>query len=402
MRSVVFALALCAAVAAVFGPSVAFTARTGAGCLAPSEQACGGPRAQPANAPGCSPALPHAAGTSAETIATGAGARGYRLHVPPSYTGAIAVPLVFDMHGATSNAASQEVYSGFSFKADLEGFIVVYPEGVVTAAIPYTHFNAWMFGSPEPDDVAFISTLLDALELQLCVDTSRVFSTGISNGAMLSVRLACSLSGRIAAVAPVAGAYFPPDFANLPGELCLGATPVPMIAFHGTGDSVVPFNGGLGGVTGTTNFRLPIDNSTVAEDVLADWAWRNSCTSGRQESRLDTEVRLVRYDACSRGATVELYAVDGGGHTWPGSFDVPRLGYTTRQISATDLIWAFFAAHPLALAPVGGIAELPDAAALPATTDTSAGDGAAYALGAALAAAAVVGGTGFYARRRRR
>lgn len=325
------------------------------------------------------PARPHASGTSVETIATADGTRTYRLHVPPSYSGASAVPLVVNMHGATSNATTQELYSGFSAKADAEGFIVVYPQGLTTSGIPYTHFNAWMLASPpEPNDLGFVTAMLDALDAQLCIDPDRVFSTGMSNGGMMSVRLACSLSSRIAAIAPVTGSYYPPMASNVnPGEVCSGTTPVPFIGFHGTADSVVPFNGGLGGVSGTTNFRLPIDNNTPAEDVIADWSAHNGCTGGRQESQVSAEVRLVEYGACGLGAIVQLYAVDGGGHTWPGAVDVPSLGYTTHQISATDLIWAFFAAHPLvpaAPAAVGGIAMAPEPGAGAATATTTASD----------------------------
>jgi hypothetical protein len=192
-----------------------------------------------------------------------------------------------------------------------------------------------------------MTSVLDALEAQLCIDQNSVFSTGMSNGAIMSVRLACSLSSRIAAIAPVAGAYYPPDALNInPAEMCPDKRPVPMIAFHGTADTVVPFNGGLGGMSGTTNFRLPLDTTMPVENVMGDWSTHNGCASGRQESQVSTEVRLVQYTACTSGAVVQLYAVDGGGHTWPGAIDVPRLGYTTHQISATDLIWAFFAAHP--------------------------------------------------------
>ena len=363
--------------------------------------------AAPMAAGTCTPARPHTSGTSVETIATADGTRTYRLHVPPSYSGSAALPLVFNMHGATSNATEQEFYSAFSAKADAEGFIVVYPQGLTTGAIPYTHFNAWMLSSPEPNDVGFITTLLDALEAQLCIDQDRVFSTGMSNGGMMSVRLACSLSGRIAAIAPVTGSYFPPMALNLnPSEVCGDTTAVPFIGFHGTADATVPFNGGFGGVTGTTNFRLPIDNSTPTEDVIADWSTHNGCAGARQESQVSAEVRLVQYGACNLGAIVQLYAVDGGGHTWPGAVDVPGLGYTTHQISATDLIWAFFAAHPKASAAppsVGGVALAPEPGALAATNTVSSNDGRAALVKRALAViAVVVGASGWYTQRRAR
>ena len=207
------------------------------------------------------------------------------------------------------------------------------------------------------------------------------------------------------AIAPVAGAYYPPDATNInPFETCPDATPVPMIAFHGVADAVVPFNGGLGGVSGTTNFRLPIDNNTPDEDVMADWSVHNGCTSGRLESQVSSEVRLVQYTGCPLGAIVQLYAVDPGGHTWPGAIDVPSLGYTTHQISATDLIWSFFVAHPLAAAAppsVGGAAEPPQLGALaPGATASGDGSGAPFAVGASMAMVAALGASGWYLRRR--
>jgi hypothetical protein len=79
---------------------------------------------------------------------------------------------------------------------------------------------------------------------------------------------------------------------------------------------------------------------------MSEWAAHNGCSSGRQESTLTDEVDVVEYTGCTDGATVRLYIVNGGGHTWPGSFDVPGLGYVTQDISATDLIWEFFQLHP--------------------------------------------------------
>jgi len=300
---------------------------------------------QPAGATSCLPARPHTSGTFERNIATSDGRlRSYRLHVPLSYSGSDAVPLVFSFHGLGSSSIAQEVYSGLSTRADAldGGFVAVYPQGTVLGS--NTFWNTTQLAGLV-DDVAFVDELLDQLEANLCIDASQVFSSGMSNGAQMSIRLACSLSSRVAAIAPVAGAYYPPVSTALnPSETCVDTRPVPVIAFHGTADTAVPFNGGPG-LSGLP-FRLPIDNTTADEDVMGDWAAHNGCTSGRQEAPVTGEVRLVTYDSCSDGATAQLYIVDGGGHTWPGSFDVPGLGYTTHDISATGLMWQFFQAHP--------------------------------------------------------
>jgi hypothetical protein len=173
----------------------------------------------------------------------------------------------------------------------------------------------------------------------------------MSNGGQMSIRLACSLSSRIAAIAPVAGAYYPPFRpVDPPGpwqnsaETCPDTRPVPIIAFHGTDDATVPFEGGPN--------RPDIDNTTPDDDVMQLWAAHNGCTSGRQESPISSEVRLVTYTGCDDDADALLYIVDGGGHTWPGSpYEIPELGYTTQEISATDLMLEFFEAHPMPGAP---------------------------------------------------
>jgi polyhydroxybutyrate depolymerase len=272
----------------------------------------------------CMPARPHELGNFPGTLTSGGLERQYLLHVPTSYTGDDATPLVVNLHGHGSNAGEQAIYSGLLVKAEEKGFIVVTPQG--TGAEP--HFNFTTVEAGAPNDVAFISDLLDTLESELCVDPSRVYAAGISNGAAMSVTLACLLSNRIAAIAPVAGLFF------FPG--CPSIRPVSVIAFHGTDDKLVPFEGGPVG-----DLQAP-----PVEDSLQQWAEHDECTSGPQDERVSDHVRLRRYDDCAEGATVELYAVEGGGHTWPGAtIDVP-LGATTHEISATDLMWAFFEAHP--------------------------------------------------------
>ncbi len=343
----------------------------------------------PSNSPTCSPSRPHGSGTSVETIETSFGTRSYRLHVPTGYTGSAAVPLVLNFHGLGSNATDQESYSGLSTRADQPdgGFIAVYPQGVTTAGLPQAHWNVIGAPSPEPDDVAFVRTLLSRLFGQLCVDVNRVYSTGMSNGAEMSVTLACNLSTGIAAVAPVAGAFYPPLKVDTT-DTCPDTRAVPFIAFHGTADAIIPYNGGVGSLGGSA-FRLPIDEATPAEDVLADWAVHNGCTGARQVSAVSAQVDKISYDTCGGDATVELYRVNGGGHTWPDATDVPWLGKTTHEINATNLIWSFFQAHPMGppKAAVGGIAGPPDLSSGRTETLDGSSSRRGFAASAALAVA---------------
>jgi polyhydroxybutyrate depolymerase len=288
-----------------------------------------------AGAAGCSPARPHASGSSRETIASGGTTREYLLEVPPGYTGSDALPLVLNFHGYGSNANQQAAYSGLPAKGDAGGFIVVTPQGSGGDKPFWNSFGVRAL----PDDVGFAIEMLNALEAQLCIDTARVFATGISNGASMSVRLACELSDRIAAVAGVAGVYFPRD--------CSPTRPVPVLSFHGTADPVVPYNGGpiTAGISQMLNLSAPPE-----EDAIREWAQHNGCNLTPAIEQTSASVRHIMYSGCQEGANVELYSIDGGGHTWPGAAvdaapDV--LGPTTHEISATDLIWDFFVAHPM-------------------------------------------------------
>lgn len=321
------------------------------------------PRLEASGPPSCSPARPHASGTTTETISSGTFTRSYDLHVPPAYNGADAIPLVFNLHALSITSGLQAFLSGLNTKADASGFVTVTPQGLSTTLLPSTHWNT-VAAPPEtgePDDVLFVDDMLNLLESHLCIDTAMVYSTGFSNGAMMSVRLACSLSSRIAAIAPVAGMYFPPlDPVNGPGETCPDTRPVPAIAFHGTGDTYVPFSGGPS-VLGPPTVPISPTFRNMEAEVMPDWVTRNGCAIGPQDSQAAPGVRLRTYGSCVGGADLKLYVVEdadgagpgteGGGHQWPGGFDLavpppqPSLGANTHQISATDL-WAFFVAHP--------------------------------------------------------
>lgn len=272
----------------------------------------------------CTPARPHAPGNADETIESGGLTRQYILHVPPAYDGAKPLPLVVNLHGAGSNATQQAFYSGFPQKADQEGFILITPDGAGTP-------RQWNFLGLKAgaDDIGFIRDLLDRIEADLRADASRVYATGISSGGAMSASLACALQDRIAAVAPVSALYYPPG--------CPTARAVPLIEFHGTDDKIVPFAGGrIGG--------LPSPN---VEEATAAWARADGCDATPQRQQVTEHVRLEAFGGCRGHVAVQLYIVEGGGHTWPGGkADVVLLGVTTHEVSATDLIWQFFASQP--------------------------------------------------------
>ena len=347
----------------------------------------------------CDSPRAHESGDFPQTIESGGETREYILHIPPSYSGSDATPLVLNFHGLGSNSQDQADYTGLPAKSDEEGFVLVMPQGLVTDIIPVPHWNNTLL-EPSPDDVAFVRDLIDKLEADLCIDPARVFSTGMSMGGMISTRLACNLSDRIAAIAPVAGLYFPPLADELPeAPECNSTRPVPIIAFHGTDDPIVPFDGGLP-TDPDFDFRLHFRDIDGA--VLPEWAAHHGCETTPSDERVAEHIRLIRYDDCDQGATVQLYVVEGGGHTWPdATSDQESLGFTTHEISANDLLWEFFQAHALQEAPEA-TTTAPPPPQLPETggADPAGRMGTAWYIAIGAAGAAVLAGAAVYRRRR--
>ena len=258
--------------------------------------------------------------------------REYLLYVPRSYDRSKPTPLVISMHGAGLWGASQRDISRWNTVADNAGFIVVYPSGVGGKGVRV--WRAELGDDGLKKDVRFISDLIDTLRASYNIDSTRIFANGLSNGGGMSFALSCTLSDRIAAVGMVAAAQ------TLPWRWCTDQRPVPMIAFHGTADPEIPYNGG---VTWISPRPFP---STPR--WAANWARRNRC-GPPVDSTVTPDVTRRAYAACADNASVVLYTVRGGGHTWPGGMRLPEwfVGRTTRSIDATRLMWAFFSEHPL-------------------------------------------------------
>jgi polyhydroxybutyrate depolymerase len=298
--------------------------------------------------PGCKASQAVPPGEEKVTTTSGGAERWYYRHVPPDYDGAAPTPVVLDLHGYSEGAQVHLMMSNLGSYGDEQGFITITPQGTAEP-IP-----RWDVGF-DSKDYAFIGDLLDEVNETLCVDERRVFVTGLSNGAFMTSALVCKYGDRLAAAAPVAGIRAIDD--------CNPGRPIPVAAFHGTADEFVSYNGGFG--SGAARLPAPDgSNRTMAEtspqsrppdgpsvpETAAAWAKRNGCQPKPIVEDVTSDVKLTRF-SCPEGADVYLYTVEGGGHSWPGSAFSKQVasvvGPTTDTISANEVMWTFFSAHPL-------------------------------------------------------
>ena len=279
---------------------------------------------------GAPTAVPAAAASAAASCATpragdlwfkvdaGSGPRQVILHVPPGGRPG-ARPLVLGLGGAGQTGSAFEHITGYSRLADREGFLVAYP--TATGARPFWNISGRMAG--KPDDVAFLSKVLDRVEDLACVDRSRVYATGVSNGGGMTALLGCSLAWRLAAIAPVAGGYSvqPP---------CRPERALPVLEVHGDADEVVPYNG-----------KGPAHAGSVPA-FLGTWRRINACRGKARLLPSPPGVTELTWSPCASGADVVHDVIAGEPHSWPAW---TRTRSTSKLYSTTYRTWAFFRGH---------------------------------------------------------
>ena len=256
--------------------------------------------------------------------------RTYTVYLPASYITGDQLPLLLALHGLTQTGNNMMLFTDFNTYADHYRFIVVYPDGVNNS------WNVGINGGSTANDVGFLSALIDTLHRNYGIDLNRVYSTGFSNGGFMSYRLACELTGRIAAIAPVAG-----TMTNEALGACQPSGNIPVMHIHGTNDFVVFYNGGF-------------ENRSV-DQVLEFWRGFSNCPADAvivDLPDLVAEGSIVQthtWSPCDDSVEVMLYKVINGGHTWPGSVGVTGVGNTNRDIIASEEIWKFVSRFPLTL-----------------------------------------------------
>ncbi len=293
------------------------------------------------------------------TVHSGGVDRKVPLYVPASGVGHSNLPLVFDLHGSGGNGRSQALHSGLMAQADRHGFLLANPDGgIADPNSPADRFYWHVPGVPlvgnmpapanAPDDVQFFRDAIQQIGQSACTDPHRIYVTGFSGGARMASALACELSDRIAAIAPVAGlrAGVPRagDFSMPEAQTCTPSRAMPIIAFHGVHD---PTNHYDGDGEARWGYSVPV--------ALERWANLDGCRMTPSEQRVSPHVTEVSYAGCRADAELILYRTDapldhGGGHIWPHPTRVPSQNSTADaeevdQLNASDLIWEFFARH---------------------------------------------------------
>lgn len=299
--------------------------------------------------------LPHARLLS-QTLEDQDSTRNYLLYVPAAYDGTEEWPLVLNLHGGFNDRFVQMWNSRMNLVADTAQFLVAYPEG-------HLQEDGRVWNTQEqptlPDDVAYLSRLIDTLTANYAINPARIYSSGFSMGGEMSYLLGCNIPDQVAAIASVSGTTLTDN-----DWTCTAGQPLPLLHMHGTADIVAPIEGGTGVPNG---FDFP-----AVRGQLDFWINSNSCAADSTVTQLpDTDpndnstITLTRFDDCAlyqgadgsdRTAEVWYYRVEGGGHSWPdGRFDFlppefqPLFSPVNRDINASSEIWNFFNRHRLLL-----------------------------------------------------
>jgi len=261
--------------------------------------------------------------------------RTYKLHVPRSYSGR-PTALILAFHGGMGSAEVMSKYYGLREKSDRQGFIVAFPNGA--SRLPTGKFATWNAGNccgyaveSQSDDVGFIKAVIDDIKNK--VNVNKVFATGMSNGGMLSYRLACDMSDTFSAIAAISGTD------NY--DECNPTKPISIMHIHSLQDSHVLYKGGCGPdclVGGETEF-------VSVPKTIAKWVNINQCNKSPRRVFQNENAFCDEYSGCKSNVTVKVCTTRDGGHSWAGAKKVPNpleKNSPSQSINATDEIWKFF------------------------------------------------------------
>jgi len=252
-----------------------------------------------AGASGHCPSVPLTPGTNTTRMITVDGtSRSYILHVPSTYDGSRAAPLVVDFHALGSSAALERSTSPYPAQTDPEGVVTAFPSGLTGPK-----GTAWNIGPccvANVDDVAFTIALVEDVESVACIDARRVYAVGVSMGGGMAYYVACRAGDMFAAIAPSAFDLLQENVGK-----CTPPRPITVISFRGRADTLVPYAGG-------PSTLVPQMSVTFlgAQATFQKWAEIDGCTGAPSAEDADG---CSRYSGCQGGADVILCSKAGGG-----------------------------------------------------------------------------------------
>jgi len=246
--------------------------------------------------------------------------RRFKIYEPINLSPDAALPVLFNFHGYGSNADQQLIYGDFRSLADEETFVLVVPQGSLLEGTTHWNSDSEFTSKSTADDLGFVSRMIDELETRYNIDNTRVYAAGMSNGGAMSLYLACSLSDQITAVASVTGFMSADLLSN-----CGAVNPTSVILIHGTADSVVSWESGLGGgsILGIGEF----------------WAEHNNCSQSSQTALEDyngdgVSGLIHQHSGCDAETLVQVYEITDMDHIWPES----RRG---DDVDGARIVWDF-------------------------------------------------------------
>ncbi len=294
------------------------------------------PPVNPNNANNTAPAAPAAPtpklltpGDYNLTLNSGGADRSYILHVPPSFDGSQAMPLVFVLHGLGGNAESMVHSTKMNLLADQKNFFVAYLNGQGDPQGWNTGITSWL--TTPLDDVAYIRALAADLETQLKVDTKRIYVMGFSNGAFMTHVLGAEASDLFAAGALAEGTIGMNQADGSVLKTPTPSAPFPILIMHGQDDARIPYNGGQS--------DKPQVNVLSVADAVKMWTDADGCTGGALTMISPNGNFTVNdYKTCTGDTEVKLITLTNGQHQWPTPADAANF-------SGTEAAWNFFSQH---------------------------------------------------------
>lgn len=267
--------------------------------------------------------------------------RYYKIYLPKSYDPNKSYPVIFAFHGGGGNMEiqSNERYYKLISKADKEGTALVFPNGHSPfASGKYATWNAGACCAEardqKIDDVGFVRKIFESLKNQINIDNKKVFAIGMSNGAMMSYRLACEAFDIFKGIAAVAGT-----------DNTLSCSPlrkVSVLHIHARDDEHVLYIGGRGPKASKPE---KVTDYVSVDNTMMKWSKIFKCDPTPTITTPLKGVTVSDFKNCQQ-ASLKLISLDQGGHSWPGGVKPKGKKVSQSPIKANDEIWNFFKALP--------------------------------------------------------